>query len=382
MSLADLAVCVEHDDLVTAKIFALTYKTTVTEATSYLEAYAAAHSECIVHYLLTGHPKSSPQELAYLIVDQNELSAAEAEMEVTSRSVYSLQSKPCVEYSAVAFALHEEKCFEMLALKPNYNHYLCNELGAIRVDVVVRPAGERGASTIVREATQAERKMKEVLSKPPAPTKLIPAKAVSFFAEEDKGSQVKTSDSKEAKLSKEGKEPKENKQNATAPKPKPKAFSFGPPSTKASAQPKAEEAAKEASTEEASAPVLAARGNDEAAVQAMDLAEYVVNSDDEWEDGYRPDKSNLLKMDKAFGAPEGSGGMHQPDVEEEEEGAHVVEKESKKVHVRGAIDDFISDGQDAVREDMPRKRRLVSKVHQSCMALSYSILSFACIVLC
>lgn len=208
-------------------------------------------------------------------------------------------------------------------------------------NVEVKPAGEKHTSTL-RVAGPAEKQVQAMVSKTSASGKPT-AKAVSFF---EKG------DSKPS----EPKEPKENISNAVASKPKsvaPPAASFFGAAKATAAAPKVDAPVAE---ETARKP--------EAAAAKLDLEEFTVNSDDEWDDGFKVDKAKLEKRGKAFGAPEGEGGMHQPEIsmDSDAEGEAALEPQVKRSYARGAMDDFVDESAPATECARQKKRKLVPKV--------------------
>jgi hypothetical protein len=339
---------VEHDDVVTTKGFALTYNTTVAHAVQLFSEFASKpQSEVHSHFIISGSLKTRPDVDSFVLVSQSELEAALSDFEeVYSQSLFSLERKTAndIDYASTSFRMHEEKCVEMLALTPNYDHFMLNQFGGIQSNASVRPAGVRRLITPSARTTGIsvpEKKVTSMLSTKPD-VKAV-QKVNNYF---EKPLAAKATESKA---------PKENRSNnAAASQKKQKTISFQLPQedTKEQSVDKLEPVSVESSEGPIDVPKSVATDS------LLD-----VNSDDEWDDGYKPDKSSLGKRAKAFGAPEGTGGAHQPVVEEEQD----LDEEKKqpvipsKKFVRGAIDDFVDDseGPPGPRQ---KKRKLVPKV--------------------
>jgi hypothetical protein len=360
MSLEDVDVCFENDDIVLAKTFALTYGVSSAEATAVITDYASTHTSSIQHHLITGLLKATPSILTIMVVSANRLSETINTFQVIyHQALYSIQKHTCVDYNSVAYFAQEEKCAEILLATPNNEHYLLNKLGCIHIDVSVQSCGQKQKPSLLIRPAAIVDKTKALLSAPAiAGSKADVAKVVNFFDKSATG---------------DVKEPKENKNNSsTASKViKTKAIASNPFSSSQSQIRLNTDSKACVTTTETLQPLLGQADTVSAPnTTNMDLEEYAVNSDEEWEDGYKPDKNNLAKMGKAFGAPEGTGGMHAPEISEDLEDADIpvvaVTNKRGKVHVRGALDDFVDDSIPSTLNATGRvkKRKLVPKLFE------------------
>ena len=335
MSLAELALCVDHDDLVTVKCFALAHGLTVSRTTELFAEFTSSGG-IMVRYLLSGSLKERPGGLGFRVVAEEDLPEAMQKFaEPPRKTIYSIQKNSCREFSNVAYLTQEEKCSEALFAKPNFDHFVRNLYGGIHTDVTVLPCGERAAFETTSRP-QAEKELVSVL------TSKVEYRAAKGVVEVSKFFEKSASD-------KAGKEPaKENSKNDAPMRP--------------------EESLQEAESRETAPSVQVEHAEDG---QRSPTANHglEVNSDDEWDDGYKPDKAKLSERPKAFGAPEGTGGGYQPEVESDQEDdasstkAKSPRKRRNKTFTRGAIDDFVNDSAAADTDRAAnKKRKLVPKV--------------------
>ena len=348
MSLSDLlALCVEHDDIVTVKCFAISHGLTVLETAALFKEFVDGRS-LIVRYLLSGSLKEKPGTGAFRVVAERDLSEAEKAFEKPpTRTIFSVQKNECRDYSNVAFIAQEDKCSEALSAKPNCEHFVRNLYGGIHTDLTVNPFGERVYPSQPSRPPAAEKALVSMLtSKVEYKSAKNNVEPTKFFEKSDsrRPSKVTTN---------------ENDKNHA--------------SLKESDQSSAVESCLNTSEGLPAATSKVTDGNNdnnENQERPTTATGLDVNSDDEWDDGYKPDKTKLHERQKAFGAPEGTGGAYQPDIDSDHEEASGTKANSpvakKQRHfVRGAIDDFVGEqGTVDADRNVSKKRKLVPKVRR------------------
>ena len=343
MSLSDLlALCVEHDDIVTVKCFAISHSITMAETAELFKEFVGSRS-LLVRYLLSGNLKANPGTGAFRVVAESDLPEAERVFEKPpTKTIFSIQKSDCREYSNAAFFAQEEKCSEALLAKPNFQHYVHNLYGGVRTDVIVSPYGERIYPTQPSRPPAAEKELVSMLTSKVEYKSAKSVELTKFFEKTDTRQPSKPPTN-------------ENDKN------------HAPSKELEASSAVIEEVSKDACQDSASAPVQISNSHGDPQQPATAAHGLDVNSDDEWDDGYKPDKTKLNDRQKAFGAPEGTGGAYQPDIDSDHEDASSAKGKSpvakkQRLFVRGAIDDFVGDQKADADRNVSKKRKLVPKV--------------------
>jgi hypothetical protein len=362
---------IDSEDVVTARWLANALSLKVMNACSIMEKYKSGSSGKATRafYLLSGNRKDGSSIIS--VVPENLLERRKKALaSLTSCEIYSLQrdsratALPGLRPHAVLQLYCANSGQEQAMLtgaEPGGEELLSNRSGCVRSSakaarIAIKPAGERAAYSGYA---------------PPRASSTTPAAASS-----SSGGKAAASSSASA-ASKDKEEPVRMSKSSTV-----SAANFfanagiagSVDAGKKSVQPKKEASS---SSSGSGSSIFATSPNDAAKVKQQQQHSAVASTaasssaaddeDAEWDDGtgvvgHKPNKENLKKRKVAMGMPEGSGGLHQADLDIEEdariaaldeETAAAAEKAetagsgSKRVssmHVHGAIDDWKEEG--------------------------------------
>jgi len=372
----------DAEDVVTARWLAMNLSIKMSKAYPLLKQYLGnvnkvGDSSVKAFYLLSGSRHDGTAVM--LVVSEDVLEVRkEGLRDVSSCEIYSLQrdnrsnALPGMQAGSVLQLYYADSNHEYTLLsgaKPGVEAMLANKVGRVQPGnqaprIVIKPAGERivysgytapraaaaagpASTTDAKHATAAAPAQEEPLKA----SKESTVSAGSFFS------------SSAAPLASAA---------ASASGTKAKSALFG--GGKAAA-PAAAAAAKPAPpAKQAPSPT---KSRDEEKQKAAVADE---GSDAEWDDGtntgasYKPNKENLKKRKVALGMPDGTGGLHQADVEKPDDDddmnvddlAHHRSSSPQRSSIRGAIDDWRDDAADAT-EGPPKKRTKIKTVEKMLM---------------
>ncbi len=365
----ELRVFIESEDVVTARWLAHKLSIKINQAYDLLKKYKASHhgGQLVkAFYLLTGHRKTG--DYIIMVVPETAIEQRKLDLNsVLSCEIYSLQrdsrttALPGMRSGSVLQLYYADSNQEYTMLcggQHSGDAMLTNSAGRIKLSgasITLKPAGER----VNYSGYAAPRALTSVAVQP---------------AKVGNGSGASAAIVEEAMKS-------SKKSTTNAPN------FFGSSVDSSSGKLKAQHSSTNSSSASSVKPGQISSFQSSNNTNNFDSKQVQnMNADEEWDDGtgeyegYKPNKDNLKKRKVALGMPDGSGGMHQADVEQQyiEDGSEepstrgdVQQSRSpgpspskSSIHVRGAIDDWREDGTPA---GPPKKRTKIKTVEKMLM---------------
>jgi len=372
----------DAEDVVTARWLAMNLSIKVNKAYSLLKQYHSNASKGInsavkAFYLLSG--SRGDGSAVMLVVSEDMLEARKKSLQsVTSCEIYSLQrdnrsnalpGMPAGSILQLYFADSNHEYMLLSGAKPGADAMLANKAGRVQPGsqaprIVIKPAGER----VMYSGYTAPRATAAATPSGPVSGAKHTTTAAAAAAQEEPLKASKKSTISAGSFFSSSAAP-------SAPVPKAKANGGGLFGQKPAA------AAPAAATAKPASPVKQAQSPKKSPKRAKAATtDEGSGSDAEWDDGantgananYKPNKDNLKKRKVALGMPDGTGGLHQADVEKPEDDDMNVDPLShhrsdspkrSNVNVHGAIDDW----RDDAGEGPPKKRTKIKTVEKMLM---------------